>query len=293
VTSIVGNTLHFDLAMGIDVLDPQVRLRPLASDFGAENIKFSRTNQSDFTFQAYHLKLDLVYNSYVRNNEFSWVGDSGAHVERSRRVVIQGNTVHDTHWPELNHGSKGLGISASNLVSEVKIVDNDLSNLRHHIELVNGVNHAIVAYNNIEDGWFAYADIGAHHGTECHNILFEGNIGNEILTDDRQDPQYNAHYIVQFRNLAIDNNNVPGTIGTDRPGDSRYSIVGNVVPAAGGIHSEGTEHFVGANIEGGQIQWGYLDPSDCIVPSLFLNSQPPYGNVHTWPLYGPPDSGCP
>ncbi len=273
VTAKSGTTLTVDLKMGVD-FEPGGTVREY--DF-ADNVRVT-----DLTIRRLRLgdrndgNLRLVYcrNFEVRNVESIKATTHGILAFECRDGIITECEVHE-RWG--NEGGYAYGITVGQLSTRVHVTNNYCYNLRHHIELANSPNHCVISYNKT-DPLYAYSDIGAHHGDQSHNNLFEGNDGRQIVM--ALDAHAKAWWNTFYRNKA------DGTVGSQSSQFETTTIVGNETP---GISFSGSNNYKGANIVNGVFQADSLAAGSNLPASLYLSSQPSY--VASWPLFGPGTGG--
>ncbi len=273
VTAKAGTTLTIDLKIGVDFgSGGEVREYDFAKNVRVTDLTIRRLRLGDRWED--NLKLSYCRNFQVKNVESIKSTTYGIRAFQCRDGIISECEVHE-RWG--NEGGYAYGIAATSLSTRIHITNNYLYNLRHHIELAKSPNHCVISYN--ETGpLHAYSDIGAHHGDESHNNLFEGNDGRQIVM--ALDAHAKAWWNTFYRNKASN------TVGSQSSQFESTTIVGNETP---GISFAGSNNYKGSNIVNGSFQAGSLPAGSNLPPSLYLSSKPSY--VASWPLFGPGTGG--
>jgi len=173
------------------------------------------------------LRFENTMYSWARNIECSeWYGECVA-IDNSFRDELVDSYIHDAAWPE--PGGAGYAISLAGGSSEILIENNIVLKANKMMVSRSSAAGSVVAYNYMDDGYIAtiegWIEIGlnASHMVGSHMVLFEGNQGFNMDSDDTHG---NSTYIVYFRNLATtvrsrfrsdytghtidDANNIPG-----------------------------------------------------------------------------------
>jgi len=189
--------------------------------------------------------------SWARNVEVTeWYGE-GVAVENSFRVELRDSYIHDAAWAE--PGGAGYAISLAFASAEVLLENNVVVKANKMMVVRSSGAGSVVGYNYMDDGYIAtnegWIEIGlnASHMVGSHMVLFEGNQGFNLDSDDTHG---NSTYLVFFRNMTTslrssfqsdytgntvdDAGNVPGGNAPKRAaGAMRYSYwmsyVGNVL----------------------------------------------------------------
>ncbi len=273
VTAKAGTTLTIDLKIGVDFgSGGEVREMDFAENVRVTDLTINRLRLGDRWED--NLRLNQCRNFQVKNVESIKSTTYGIRAFQCRDGIISECEVHE-RWG--NEGGYAYGIAATALSTRIHITNNYLYNLRHHIELAKSPNHCVISYN-VTDPLYAYSDIGAHHGDESHNNLFEGNDGRQIVM--ALDAHAKAWWNTFYRNRA------DGTVGSQSSQFETTTIVGNETPS---ISFSGSNNYKGSNIVNGVFQADSLPAGSNLPASLYLSSQPSY--VASWPLFGPGSGG--
>ncbi len=292
-----GNELSLDMNFGIPFFKDHTSV--LKMNF-LKNIRFhnfyiERTSKTNGDGDV------NIYLRMLQNAEFSNIESKNAlktHIAlfNSKDVLFFQNYLYGNYGCDFCGGYQ-YGIS---LVSctQVNLINNRGSDLRHFFVSQFGTNHCVFAYNRAEAPYNQYGDIGQHNSKGCHNNLFEGNYGDEIFDDGNPRSGWGTRYTMWFRNHAITQ------IGSTSSYVEEMTIIGNEIESEDGertgirdgeVGVPGKNTFLGANIlnvsaegEGGNIVWGNMTAEGQIPASLFITEKPEY--LNKWPLYGPPES---
>ena len=141
--------------------------------------------------------------SWAKNIEVTeWYGE-GVALENSFRVELRDSYIHDAAWPE--PGGAGYALSFAFASSEA-LIENDIMVKANKVMVVRSSGAgSVVGHNYMDDGYIAtneaWIEIGlnASHMVGSHMVLFEGNQGFNIDSDDTHG---NSTYLVFFRNMT-------------------------------------------------------------------------------------------
>ncbi|WP_299245962.1 Ig-like domain-containing protein [uncultured Aquimarina sp.] len=284
-----GNTVTLDMKLGI----PFFKSRTTIQRFGMiQNIKLSnfyleRTSKptpQGNNGRSHNIDLSNARNIEISNLELKKVLSTHITLFRCTDVIIRDNNIYGNYG---GGGGKQYGVGI-NFSTKIHVINNRTSDLRHHIATQFGTDHCVIAYNRAEAPYNSYQDIGQHNSKGCHNNLFEGNYGREIMDDNNTNKGWGTRYTMFYRNYSKD------IIGADHGDADHNNVIGNEFKRSSqsAVLAKGSDNFVGANIFGisgeggnGNLVWKDLDPSAELPPSMFLKNKPSY--VARWPLYGP------
>jgi hypothetical protein len=149
------------------------------------------------------LRFEWAAMSWAKNVESTvWLGE-GIAVDNSFRIQLEEFYVHDAAWAE--PGGAGYAISLSGGSSEI-LIENGISVKANKVMVSRCAGAgSVTAYNYMDDGHINTADgwieIGVNnsHMTGSHHMLFEGNYGFNLDSDDTHGA---AIYSTYFRNYA-------------------------------------------------------------------------------------------
>jgi hypothetical protein len=280
-----GNTLTLDMKFALDLSAKSVAQEiHMLENVGIERVRIHRVRESKK--YNYNVWIYGCHNAYVKGIESSYSDARHIEVAISKWVEIKHNLIH--HGYNYGGGGNGYGISGRFLSCQVEIANNKLWDLRHHILLQAGANHWVVAYNATEPGYLHGSDEVDldMHGYHANNILWEGNMGADLLVDGWFSSNVNgvaASYISYFRN------NLSDKVGAHKAGAGNTNsrnllIVGNNSKR---YSAKGTNIFFALNRIGGQVQQGELGDDADIPASLYLTRKPDYFGDRPWPIFGP------
>lgn len=281
ISSRSGDTLNLDMKLGLNYwmsTAPQVRKIDMLWNAGVDDLKIERLNQPTLE-NVNNLTFDKVTNGFIEDIESIKSGRAHINVYWSKNITIDRNHVHGAFVQ--NQGGYSYGISVNWGSTRVRVTDNKLWDLRHHILLQLGTNHSVVSYNSTESPFNGYNDI-ALHATFANMNLFEGNRFYEGYADDSKAGQGDLEPTgpgnTWFRNYA---NNQIGSINDLT---ARQNVIGNKL---GLIRLSGTDHYHAASMENGTVKWGSLSPTSNIPASLYLSTKPAFLGSTPWPVFGP------
>ena len=225
ISAISGHTITFDSPVTISYrVGHQARLyhwqMPHTRNAGIENLTVSGGDDGNIKF---------VWCAYcwAQNVESTaWLGD-GFEISSSMRVQLEGVYVHNAVWPV--PGGGGYNISLARGASEI-LVENSISLLTNKVFVDRSAGAgSVVAYNYMDDGYInghdGWVEIGlnASHMVGSHHVLFEGNQGFNIDSDQSHG---NSIYLTFFRNYssgyrkpftALDGTHIDDTTGCCHP----------------------------------------------------------------------------
>jgi hypothetical protein len=294
ITGISGNTLTLDFKFGISFnSNPKIRKLSMLQNVGFESFNVVRDNST--SSGTPNLGMNFVLNGYVKAVESAFCQGSHIAITGCRRVVVENNTCYDGF--DFGGGGNGYGVLVNRNSTRVRITNNKLWNLRHHIILARGANHCVVSYNSTESeyrntggGGTTVPDLDLH-GFDPHNNLFEGNNGYTLASDSRSDANANSiigRYNSFFRNRLTNTYFIDdaSTVGNRLP--FRFIVVGNCFRYQPGVIT-GTEHFIGNNyqIQGDVLRPGDLTSTSNVPTSLYFSGKPQFLSGKPWPVFGP------
>ncbi|MFD1538529.1 hypothetical protein [Nonomuraea guangzhouensis] len=275
-----GDTLTLNMKIGLDYpasSAPKVREIDMVENTGVEQLTIERVNQPTLE-NVNNLTFSMVNNGFVRDIESVRSGRSHINIYWSKDISIDRNRVHGAF---VNQNGYAYGIAVNWGSTRVRVSDNKLWDLRHHIMLQLGANHNVISYNSLENPFNGYNDL-ALHGTFAYMNLMEGNRFYEGYADNSKLGQGQLEATgpgnTWFRNYA---NNQLGSINGQT---ARQNVIGNKLAL---IRLSGTDHYHGANLEGSTLKWGSLSASSRIPPSLYTDTKPAFLGGTPWPVYGP------
>jgi hypothetical protein len=284
ISAISGNTITFDTPVTISYrVGHQAQLYYWATqpteNAGVESMTVSGGDDNNITFAW------CAYCWAYKVENTSWL-DDGFGINYSFRVQLEEIYVHRAVWPV--PGGGGYAISLANGSSEI-LVENSISVQANKVMVARSSGAgSVVAYNYMDDGFISGAEeagadawqeigINGSHMVGSHHMLFEGNYGFNMDSDDTHG---NAIYHTFFRNYATgyrrqftdylnsvdvdDINNMPGGNGPLRAaGAMAYtywmSWVGNVLGTPG--HTSGWVYQSGSQSTPGIWMLGWYDVS--------------------------------
>ncbi|HUB16828.1 MAG TPA: hypothetical protein VMB34_33140 [Acetobacteraceae bacterium] len=257
IAAISGNTITFDTPVTISYrVSHQAQLYYWATqpteNAGVEGLTVSGGDDDNLTFAW------CAYCWAYQVESTAWL-DDGFGIDDSFRVQLEEVYVHQAVWPV--PGGGGYAISLAGGSSEI-LIENSISVQANKVMVARSSGAgSVAAYNYMDDGFIlgsdAWQEIGLNgsHMVGSHHILFEGNYGFNMDSDDTHG---NAIYHTFFRNYATgyrrqftdyldgvdidDANNLPGGNGPLRTaGAMAYtywmSWIGNVLGTPG--HTSG------------------------------------------------------
>jgi hypothetical protein len=235
---------------------------------GVEDLKLSGGDAGNLAFR-------WAAMSWARNVESTmWLGE-GIGIFGSFRIELREFYVHDSAWVQPGGGSYGIGLSFG--TSEV-LVENGISVRANKLIVaraagagsVVGYNYMDMSYINSNGAWIEIG-LNASHMVGSHDVLFEGNYGQNADSDDTHG---NSIYHTFFRNhlrgiRAAFDNQAGGRVddaAQSRNGPKRcaglmaysywMSFVGNVLGAPGAMDGWAYETTWGAKPGIWMLGWG-------------------------------------
>lgn len=284
------NTLTLDMAVGLDydgaTDTPQIQRVDPIEHVGLDRVRMIRTVMPPTDgVVASNLQLLFSRNAFVKDAESVRSDRAHIQIDWSKDVVITNNRIHDAFKNVSGDGGYSYGITANWGSTGVRISDNKLWNLRHHILLQLGANHTVVSHNSVEQPT-DYNDV-AFHASYAYMNLIEGNRFTESYADNSKFGQGVLNATgpknTWFRNYATQE------IGTINNETFQQTIIGNV---AGAIlldnQPANAGHVIGANRVAGTTVWGALPTNADLPPSLYLAARPSaWETSRSWPVWGP------
>jgi hypothetical protein len=188
---------------------------------------------------------------WAQNVESTLSLGDGVDISFCLRVQLEGIYVHNGVWPV--SGGGGYNISLAGGSSEI-LVENSISLLANKVMVDRSAGAgSVIAYNYMDDGYIngqdAWVEIGlnASHMVGSHHVLFEGNYGFNIDSDQTHG---NSIYHTFFRNyssgyrrpfVALDGTHLDDTAGCCGPLRAIaahayaywFSFIGNVLGTPG------------------------------------------------------------
>jgi hypothetical protein len=249
IVSISGNIIGFDSPITISYrVAHQAQLyywqTAHTRNVGIEDLTVSNGDDGNIKF----LWCAYCWAQNVENT--LWLND-GFDINESFRVQLEGVYIHKGVWPV--NGGGGYNISLASGASEV-LIENSISLLTNKVMVARSSGAgSVVAYNYMDDGYIdgqdGWVEIGlnASHMAGSHHVLFEGNYGFNIDSDNTHG---NSIYHTFFRNYAsgyrrpftaLDGtqvNDAAGCCGPLRAAGAHayaywFSFIGNVLGTSG------------------------------------------------------------
>jgi hypothetical protein len=253
ISAIFGDTITFDSPVTISYrVSHEAKLyrwqKPHTQSVGIENLTVSNGDDGNIKFMwcAY---------CWAKNVENTlWLGD-GFDINSSLRVQLERVYVHNGVWPVNGGGAYNISLAWGS--SEV-LLEDSISLLTNKVMVDRSAGAgSVVAYNYMDDGYIngqdGWVEIGlnASHMVGSHHVLFEGNYGFNIDSDQTHGNSiyhaffrnYTSGYRKPFRTLA--GTQIDDTTGCCHPlrtiGAHAYaywfSFIGNVLGTPG--HTSG------------------------------------------------------
>ena len=203
ITAISGNTITFDSPLTIAYRESGSHNAQLyypspgfVTNAGVENMTIERSDQNGVSFQwcAY---------CWAKNVEAEYAFQGGIVAWYSARIEINEVYVHKCAWPV--PGGAGYNIDITNAVTEAYVVNSISVLCDKAITIRSAGAGSVVAYNYLDDQFIggdgSWQEIGINgsHAAGSHEVLFEGNYGSNLDSDDTHG---NAIYHTFFRNYT-------------------------------------------------------------------------------------------
>jgi hypothetical protein len=294
ITGISGDTISFDSPLTIAYRQSgghsaqlYYASNPFVTNAGVEDLTIEHSDQGGvvFNFCAYCWAKDVETTLWL---------NGGFVANYAARVEINEVYTHECAWPV--PGGAGYSIDLQNAVTEAYVV-NSISVLCDKVITVrSGGAGSVVAYNYMDDQFIggdgSWQEIGINgsHATGSHEMLFEGNYGANMDSDDTHG---NAVYHTFFRNYST-GNRAAFTDYTTGLGPSSGTVINDVAQQSsnGPLRTAGVMGytywmtFIGnvLGISGDTTTAnGWIDQSNFNVgtPGIWLlgwNDQPPYNS---------------
>jgi len=287
----INDTLFFDEQLRINYtasLHPQIRkINPVENCI----IRYLNIERIDLpaTGAPYNILFSFAVNSAVYGVESNKSVGSHIMITLSKNITVSGSYIHDGFIFD-GSGTKGYGITLNNHASDCLIENNIFKYLRHAMMVKHGANGNVFAYNYSREPNRSepVADLSGDislHGHFAYANLFEGNIVQNIITDDFWGPSGPLNTF--FRNRA----ELYGIISTSDKSDS-MNYVGNETtnsaPLMGQFYIKGKEHYLfGNNINGTITPAG---TENFTQKSIFYHTTPDFWDISApFPSIGIPN----
>ena len=282
ISAISGTTITFDSPITISYrVSHGEQLTPMLTgptNAGVEELAIKGGDNGN-------IRVEGAAYAWAKNIDSSLWLNEGFALNSAFRVQLEGIYIHDAVWPV--PGGGGYAISFAFGSSE-DLIENSISMRANKVMVARSSGTgSVIAYNYIDDGFISGSDswveigLNASHLVGSHHVLFEGNYGFNIDSDQTHG---NSIYHTFFRNhasgyrraftdylnnvLIDDINNKPGGNGPLRAGAAHayaywFSFIGNVLGTSG--HTSGWTYncISGPNNIPGNCIWdlGWVDIS--------------------------------
>ena len=285
ITAVAGDSVVLSEPFRHDLdaaANPRLRIVKPKQDVGIECLAIERlgsgpTGSNIFFYNA--------VNCWVRDVDS--YKSCGAHVlaTRSSHLEIAGNYFHEA-WVYDGSGTRGYGVCLTRHTTSCRVEDNVFRKLRHAMMVKQGANGNVFAdnYSREPNRSEAIPDFSGDislHGHFAFANLFEGNIVQNIFTDDYWGPSGPLNTF--YRNRA----ELYGVVSTSAA-TNRQTYGNNEVPNTGSLLGNyyllGTDH-----LESGNVVQGVLTPPGTVEVarrSLFRANAPGYWDTMPWPAIG-------
>lgn len=295
IDSLEGDTifLHEALRINFDsALNPEIRRIVPRRECALECFRFTRSD-SMATITNYGVYFVYAYNCRMRGVESFKSVSAHVWAEGSSHISVSGCYFHEAY--EYNGtSSHGYGVVMAAHTCDSRIEDNIFRKLRHAMQIKQGANGNVFAYNySLEPFRTEFpsnyaADISAH-GHYAFANLFEGNYANNLNLDYDWGPS--GPYNTFFRNRM----SIYGIIMSGGSVQSDLqNFAGNSCPSTqpfqGNYLLSGSGHFeFGNNVKGMIVPAGTSPLPDS---TYYLDSIPPaFWNVSlSFPSIGIPNA---
>ena len=295
ITAISGNTISFDSPLTIAYRQSgghnaqlYYASNPFVTYAGVENLTIEHSfggGGINFQFCAY---------CWAKDVEATLSYQGGIVTFYSARIEINEVYVHECAWPV--PGGGGYNIDITSASTEIYVV-NSISVLCDKVITTRSAGAgSVIAYNYMDDQFIggdgSWQEIGINgsHAVGSHEMLFEGNYGANIDSDDTHG---NAIYHTFFRNYTT-GNRATFTDYTTGLGSSSGQVINDVAQqstngplrAAGVMGYTYWMAFIGnvLGISGDTTTangWIYQSNFNVGTPGIWLlgwNDQPPYNS---------------
>ena len=326
-------TLDRPLALGLDHVGPAEKNAILIKFAAIQNIGIENLSLAPSSDPAKgrtcSLSLIGASNAFVRNVTSYMARGHHIDVSDSRQVVVTDCFFDRAAYNGFGNYN-GYGVRIAQLTTGSLVANNVFKDLRHPMPVEAGPSYNVFAYNFDVDRVRDYAratddpncqvtawlereavngisnavvtsDVVVH-GNTAHWNLYEGNVAYHYNVD-RIHKTSGPHMF--FRNKAIGQplryNHWMEGMGMTVQGDNhRQAFVGNVLANGSALKvlryrefAEAVGTFFGANVVGGQVEWGALAKGTALPPSLFLKKRPAFWPAAlAWPPFGPEVAGA-
>jgi hypothetical protein len=227
----------------------------------------------------------MSVNCWVRNVHS--IKSAGAHIftTRSAHLEFSHNFCEDA-WKFDGVATRGYGVCLTRHSTAILVQDHIFRRLRHAMMVKQGANGNVFAYNYSREGRRSefisdYTGDISLHGHYPYANLFEGNIVDNIFTDDYWGPSGPKNTF--YRNRAKGYGIVMSS-----PGSNDHAFVGNEVTSNAFLKGlyilTGSNHYENANWDGSSLIPGSSVP--LIDESLFYSSAPSFWTSLDWPAVG-------
>jgi hypothetical protein len=291
ISNINGDTIFFHEKLRINyspTLHPQIRrINPVKNC----EIKYMNIERIDLpeTGAPYNILFSLAVNCVVRGLESNKSVGSHVMITLSKNITVSGCYFHHAFIFD-GSGTKGYGVTLNNHTSDCLVENNIFKYLRHAMMVKHGANGNVFACNyslepnRSEPVANLSGDISLH-GHFAYANLFEGNIVQNIITDDYWGPSGPLNTF--FRNRA----ELYGIISTSDKSDTMNyagNETTNSAPFMGQFMMKGSGHYLyGNNIIGTTTPAGTDDFSQ---KSIFYKDTPQFWDINApFPSIGLPN----
>jgi hypothetical protein len=291
IKSIHKDTLFFYEKLRIDYtagLHPRLRkINPIENC----EIKYLNIERIDLPDNGapYNILLSFAVNCGISGVESNKSVGSHIMITLSKNITVSGSYFHNAFIFD-GSGTKGYGVTLNNHASDCLVENNIFRYLRHAMMVKHGANGNVFAYNYSLEPHRSepIADLSGDislHGHFAYANLFEGNIVQNIITDDFWGPSGPLNTF--FRNRA----ELYGIISTSDKSDSMNyagNEVTNTTPLMGQFLIKGNGHYFCCNNIKGEILPD--DSDDLTRSSIFYDKTPAFWDIPAaFPTIGIPN----